>query len=67
MSAKPSFPEQCLDCKWHVRITGLVLGGIHRCRYANIRHDRPWLDVCTEIIKKNGGTCLWHEKEARDD
>lgn len=58
-------PEQCRDCKWHVYITGLVRGGLHRCWYANIRNDKPWLDVCTEIVRKHGGTCLWHEKEGQ--
>lgn len=67
MSAKPNCPEQCRDCKWHVHITGLVRGGLHRCRYENIRHDKPWLDVCAEMVRKHGGTCLWHEKEANDD
>ena len=60
-------PEQCFDCKWHARVTGLVISGLHICRYANIKYDKPRLDVCTETVRKHGGTCLWHEKESNDD
>lgn len=63
MSKQSSYPEQCRDCKWHVHITGLVRGGLHRCRYENIRHRMPYLDVCNEIVRRHGGVCLWYKKE----
>lgn len=67
MSAKPNCPEQCRDCKWHVKITGLVRGGLHRCRYENIMNGQPCLTVCAETIRKHGGMCLWRDEVCIDD
>ena len=67
MSKQTACPEQCRDCKWHVRITGLVRGGLHRCMYENLKCGHPWMSVCEETVRKHGGMCLWYKKEANDD
>ena len=67
MSKQTACPEQCRDCKWHVRITGLVRGGLHRCMYENLKRGYPSLVVCEETVREHGGMCLWYKKEANDD